>query len=78
MRDTFRKEFNKLQKKKSGSEGGLIKESTWCYFQSMTFLKDQFQKRKLEGNVPSCSLSQTNVEISDEEQENFVLPHDSS
>lgn len=69
MRDTFRKELNKFPKKRSGSEGGSIKESTWPYFKSMEFLKDQFQKRKLEGNVPSYS-SQTNEETSDEDVQN--------
>ncbi len=30
-----------------------MKESKWAYFKSMEFLKDQFQKRDLQGNVSS-------------------------
>ncbi|XP_026819314.1 uncharacterized protein LOC113557978 [Rhopalosiphum maidis] len=53
LRDTFRKELSKNPKKRSGDEGGIIKESRWVYFKSMEFLKDQFQKRQLQGNVSS-------------------------
>lgn len=53
MRDTFRKKLSKNPKKRSGDEGGTIKKSRWVYFKSMELLKDQFQKRQLEGNVPS-------------------------
>lgn len=53
LRDTFRKELSKNSKKRSGDEGGMVKESTWAHFKSMEFLKDQFQKRQLQGNVPS-------------------------
>lgn len=53
LRDTFRKELSKNPKKRSGDEGGIIKESKWAHFKSMEFLKDQFQKRQLQGNVPS-------------------------
>ncbi|XP_072400457.1 uncharacterized protein [Diabrotica undecimpunctata] len=52
LRDTFRKELSKYPEKRSGDEGGIIKESKWAYFRSMEFLKDQFQKRQLQGNVP--------------------------
>nr|CAI5845001.1 unnamed protein product [Callosobruchus analis] len=48
LRDTFRKELSKNPKKRSGDEGGIIKESKWAYFKSMEFLKDQFQKRHLQ------------------------------
>ncbi|XP_026816455.1 uncharacterized protein LOC113555989 [Rhopalosiphum maidis] len=53
LRDTFRKELSKNPKKRSGDEGGIIKESRWVHFKSMEFLKDQFQKRQLQGNVSS-------------------------
>lgn len=53
MRDTFRKELSNNPKKRSGDEGGIIKESKWAYFKSMEFLKDQFKKRQLQGNIPS-------------------------
>ena len=53
LRETFCKELAKNPTKRSGDEGGIIKESKWAYFKSMEFLKDQFQKRKLQGNVPS-------------------------
>ncbi|XP_064100404.1 transcription factor Adf-1-like [Macrobrachium nipponense] len=53
LRDTFRKELAKNPTKRSGDEGGIIKEYKWAYFKTMEFLKDQFQKRKLQGNVPS-------------------------
>lgn len=53
LRDTFRKELSKNPKKRSGDEGGIIKEPRWVHFKSMEFLKDQFQKRQLQGNVSS-------------------------
>lgn len=52
LRDTFRKELSKIPTKRSGEEGGIITESKWAYFKCMAFLKDQFKKRELQGNVP--------------------------
>lgn len=63
LRDTFRKELSKNPKKRSGDEGGIIKESKWAYFKSMEFLKDQFQKRQLQGNVPSETTFDENLNL---------------
>ncbi|KAG8231852.1 hypothetical protein J437_LFUL008623 [Ladona fulva] len=64
LRDTFRKELNNFTKQRSGSAGGSLKDSTWPFFKNMEFLKDQFQKRKMEGNIPSsCQNDNEDEEI---------------
>lgn len=64
MRDTFRKELAKTPKKRSGDEGGVIKESKWAYFKCMEFLKDQFQRRQLQGNVPNVAIFDEDIQNS--------------
>nr|CAI5817616.1 unnamed protein product [Callosobruchus analis] len=85
LRDTFRKELSKNPKKRSGDEGGIIKESKWAYFKSMEFLKDQFQKRHLQGNVPRSIVPSSDDEdsfspsVEDEQEsqtETLVPPQD--
>lgn len=51
LRDTFRKELQKLPKPRSGQEGGPTKESKWPYFKNMLFLKDQFVGRQLQSST---------------------------
>lgn len=57
MRDTFRKELNKLPKTRSGQEGEVAKESKWPYFQNMLFLKDQFTGRKLQSSILETEIN---------------------
>lgn len=53
LRDTFRKELNKLPKKRSGQAAEPAQDSKWQCFQSMMFLKDQFESRKLQSSIPT-------------------------
>ncbi|XP_073990811.1 uncharacterized protein [Rhodnius prolixus] len=77
-RDTFRKEFAKRQKPRSGSEAGTEIESKWVYFKSLLFLKDQFTTRNSTSNlqvVASCvnrfsdESTDISVEITEQEQD---------
>ncbi|XP_073986798.1 uncharacterized protein [Rhodnius prolixus] len=77
-RDTFRKEFAKRPKPRSGSEAGTEIESKWVYFKSLLFLKDQFTTRNSTSNlqvVASCvnrfsdESTDISVEITEQEQD---------
>lgn len=62
LRDTFRKEYNKVVEHKSGDEGIDTGDSSWPYFDQMLFLKDVVAHRKLQGNVsPKKKRSEENV-----------------
>lgn len=53
LRDQFRSELRKTPTPKSGDAGDTASEitSTWPYFQSLLFLKDQMKYRNLSGNL---------------------------
>ncbi|XP_062541835.1 uncharacterized protein LOC134209825 [Armigeres subalbatus] len=53
LRDAFGKELKKVPEKRSGDEAPLNYETytTWPYFDSMLFLKDQMRPRKSGGNL---------------------------
>lgn len=54
LRNSFGKELRKIPEGRSGNEGPLNFETytTWPYFDSMLFLKDQMRSRKSGGNLP--------------------------
>lgn len=52
LRDTFRREYQKTVKHKSGAEGGGKSGSPWPYFESLYFLADQMTPRESSGNIP--------------------------
>lgn len=71
LRDTFRKELKKMPVKRSG-DGASSWSSSWPYFDSMHFLKDQFTARKSTSNLPDDIIfdegfnsQSSNVEILD-------------
>ena len=53
LRDTFRKELRKLPVQRSGDAAYGIPgpRSSWRYFESLYFLKDQLTARSSEGNL---------------------------
>lgn len=54
LRDTFRKELKKAPVKRSGDGAPKFSfKSSWQYFDSLCFLKDQFTARSSSGNLPS-------------------------
>ncbi|KAJ8953408.1 hypothetical protein NQ318_023525, partial [Aromia moschata] len=68
LRDTFRREYQKAVKHKSGAAGGGKSGSTWPYFESLYFLADQMTPRESSGNVPLSKENSlpTNDEYYDE------------
>lgn len=50
-RDTFRKEFNKSKKQKSGDGAKSIVIFKWPYYKILLFLSETVARRKLHGNV---------------------------
>ncbi|XP_055842633.1 uncharacterized protein LOC129909584 [Episyrphus balteatus] len=84
LRDTFRKELQKLSQRKSGP-AGTSKQSTWPYLKSMMFLKDQFTLRKINSTLPDdTELSEeindifNDEDIDDETYLNMREPLDQS
>ncbi|KAL4153981.1 hypothetical protein QTP88_001814 [Uroleucon formosanum] len=51
LRDTFRKEFKKVPKPKSG-QGFTPQSSKWPYFNQLLFLKDNMTPRNTATNIP--------------------------
>lgn len=68
LRDTFRREYQKAVKHKSGAAGGGKSGSTWPYFESLYFLADQMTPRESSGNIPLTKENSlpTNDEYYDE------------
>ncbi|XP_031329810.1 uncharacterized protein LOC116160687 [Photinus pyralis] len=51
LRDTFRKEFNKSKKQKSGDGAESVVTSKWPYYKILLFLSKTVERRKLHGNI---------------------------
>lgn len=51
MKDQFRKELKKYPVITTGSEGGSEYKSSWQYFDSMMFIRDEIQPSKMTGNL---------------------------
>ena len=69
MRDTFRKELTKRPTIRSGQGGGTTKGSTWLYFQSMMFLKDQFVSRNILSSIPDLEMETQSEDNNKEPQD---------
>lgn len=68
LRDVFGKELKKVPDRRSGDEAPPNYETytTWPYFESMLFLKDQMRPRKCDGNVRSDGTETIDIENSQE------------
>ncbi|PNF25751.1 hypothetical protein B7P43_G12365 [Cryptotermes secundus] len=55
LRDTFRKELNKYNFKRSGSGGDTSAEPKWPFFNHLRFLTDTVQPRNMSSSVPAAS-----------------------
>ncbi|CAH1982190.1 unnamed protein product [Acanthoscelides obtectus] len=71
LRDTFRKELKKKPVQRSGDEASSW-TSSWQYFDSLYFLKDQFTARVSTGNLPE---TEQNINILDEETNTQLSEH---
>ena len=71
LRDTFRKELCKLEKKRSGDAADDEVSCKWQYFSSMFFIKDQFTPRKTSGNIPDIRHEISEPPV-DEAQESLL------
>ncbi|KAJ8953450.1 hypothetical protein NQ318_023569, partial [Aromia moschata] len=69
LRDTFRKEFNKSKKQKSGDGAESVVTSKWAYYKMLLFLSKTVERRKLHGNV---SPQKENDNKSDSETESTL------
>lgn len=77
LRDTFGKELRKIPEGRSGDEGLLNFETytSWPYFESMLFLKNQMRPRKSGGNLSAGGGGNDDVHLEqheDVEQDNVV------
>ncbi|XP_049310807.1 uncharacterized protein LOC125778221 [Bactrocera dorsalis] len=62
LRDQFRCEVRKIPTPKSGDAASQI-TSSWPYFNSLLFLKDQMKYRNLSGNLKASSVKATQEEV---------------
>ncbi|XP_053958793.1 transcription factor Adf-1-like [Anastrepha ludens] len=64
LRDQFRSELRKFPTPKSGDADDTASQitSTWPYFQSLLFLKDQMKYRNLSGNLKPGKFKKSQVE----------------
>nr|XP_022909002.1 uncharacterized protein LOC111420274 [Onthophagus taurus] len=69
LRDTFRREYQKVKIKCSGDEGGEQVGSTWPYYDSLCFLADQMTPRESAGNVPPVRNKNVESTISQEQSQ---------
>ncbi|XP_071055965.1 transcription factor Adf-1-like [Onthophagus taurus] len=67
LRDTFRREFKKVNATQSGQEADdeyIEADCKWPYFKYMLFLKDVLLPRKTATNIPSASSSRDLLDAS--------------
>ncbi|XP_054085775.1 uncharacterized protein LOC128921648 [Zeugodacus cucurbitae] len=72
LRDQFRCEVRKIPTPKSGDAASQI-TSSWPYFNSLLFLKDQMKFRNLSGNLKASSVKATQEEVVYEEEIEDIL-----
>ncbi len=59
IRSQFVREFNKKTKPKTGSPGEIYYSGTWSLFNSLLFLKDSIEPRKMSGNTDILLVDST-------------------
>ncbi|KAK5644993.1 hypothetical protein RI129_006293 [Pyrocoelia pectoralis] len=69
LRDTFRREFNKAKKYKSGDGAASVVTPKWPYFKMLLFLSNTVDRRKLHGNTSPQMIGANN---SDSEAETML------
>lgn len=76
LRDVFRKEYNRSLQGRSGDEAPLECTSSWPHFQTLLFLKDTIEHRKLQGNIsPSKNTASRTAEsgcVSDTSHDSYI------
>uniref|UniRef100_T1H7P0 Uncharacterized protein n=1 Tax=Rhodnius prolixus TaxID=13249 RepID=T1H7P0_RHOPR len=74
LRDTYRKVLHKMPIPHSGDDGSqACWKSPWKYFETLSFLNDQFAVRSAGGNLPATGTSRSSPEDIEESEES--MPH---
>nr|CAI5845527.1 unnamed protein product [Callosobruchus analis] len=83
LRDTFRKEFTKSKKRKSGDGAESVVTSKWTYYNMLLFLSETVARRKLHGSVSpqretnSNSETESTSEAADNDSQSTIIEESS-